>query len=256
MTGEYQAGPRLLAGARLSAIRLANAIGKVAGINPFPRAFPNDKISGLTARSAIFDEIYRSNFWASAESHSGVGSESAVGAAYRQRLEECLIKLGTRRLFDAPCGDLNWILPLARNPAISYLGGDISRELLTEVQAHYPDIELTLLDICEDPFPQADIWHCRDCLFHLPFSDIRRALRNFAMSEIPFCLLTTHRARFHSNIDVKAGGFRYLDLERAPIRLPKAEMYLKDFRIGRHFPRYVGLWRRQTIEEALTHWDD
>ena len=256
MTGEYQAKPPPLGPAALIAIRLVNAVGKPVGINPFSRAFPNDVTTGLGRRSAVFDQIYRSNFWASAESRSGIGSESAVGAAYRRRLRACLAELGARRFFDAPCGDLNWMLPLARDPAIDYLGADISSELLADTRRRYPDIALMQLDICDDPFPTADIWHCRDCLFHLPFTDIKRALRNFVRSEIPFCLLTSHRARLHQNIDVPAGGFRYLDLERPPIDLPRARQYLKDYRIGRDFPRYVGLWHRQQIVEASNRWDD
>ena len=238
---------------RLLAIRALNAIGKPFGIDPVPRSFPT-KEGSTPHRAAVFDRIYRANFWGSSESRSGVGSEARLAGGYRQRLHACLVDLGARRLFDAPCGDLNWIAPLARDPAIDYLGADISAALLADVQAAYPDVHLQQRDICEDPFPDADVWHCRDCLFHLPFADIRRALANFARSSIPYCLLTTHRARIHRNLDVAVGGFRYLDLQREPISLPRADRYLKDFRLGLDFPRYVGLWSRETIAECVAQW--
>lgn len=238
-------------GAALLAIRIANAVGKPFGINPFPRAFPNCATGNLSERAQIFDRIYTDNFWSSAESRSGVGSEGKYAEAYRRLLETCLKKVEARSLFDAPCGDLNWILPIARDPTIDYRGGDISPSLVAELRTQHPDIDLTTFDICSDAFPVADVWHCRDCLFHLPFADIERALRNFASSSIPYAMLTTHKARWHRNLDVAVGGFRYLDLERAPISLPPAEKYLNDFRPGRDFPRYVGVWRREAIAKAL-----
>src|SRR5688500_171296 len=201
-------------GLRLLAVRLANALGKPFGIDPFPRAFPNLDGSDSADRPAVFEKIYRTNFWASGESRSGLGSESGFAAAYRQRLQQCLADIGARRLFDAPCGDLNWILPLARDPALDYVGGDISASLIADTQRRYPDVDLRVFDVCVDAFPDADVWHCRDCLFHLPFVDVRRALENFTRSGIPYALLTTHRALVHRNLDVAAGGFRYLDLER------------------------------------------
>ena len=240
-------------GTRLLAIRVANALGKPFGIVPFPRAFPNDAVAA-GQRSGVFDEIYQANFWGSAESRSGLGSEKHYADAFAGRLQQCLDDIGANSMFDAPCGDLNWVRPIAENPRMDYAGGDISATLIAELKRREPDMDLRAFDICEDSFPQVDVWLCRDCLFHLPFSDIWRALENFARSSIPFALLTTHRARILTNLDVNAGGFRYLDLERAPINLPPAERYLKDYRLGRDFPRYVGLWRREAVAAALERW--
>lgn len=237
---------------RLLAIRIANALGKPLGINPFPRSFPNELTTEAADRSAVFDRIYRVNFWASDESRSGFGSETSFAAGYRERLGQCLRDIGAKRLFDAPCGDLNWITPLVRTTDLDYLGGDISESLVADLQQSFPGIAVRTFDICADQFPEADVWHCRDCLFHLPFDDIHRALANFCRSDIPFALITTHRARWHRNLDVNRGGFRYLDLERPPIGLPKADRYLRDYRPVRDFPRYVGLWRREAIGEALS----
>jgi len=239
-------------GAMLLARRVVNRLGRPFGINPFPRAFPNPTVSAVGGRAEIFDSIYRSNFWGSGESRSGVGSERAFSMAYLARLRSLLAQRGLRRLFDAPCGDLNWIIDLARDPAFDYRGGDISASMIADVRQRYPDLELGVFDICTDPFPPADVWHCRDCLFHLPFADIRRAFDNFARSSIPFALLTTHRARWlHRNLDVPLGGFRFVDLERAPIGLPEAGEYLQDYRKGTEFPRFVGLWTRDAIAAAF-----
>ena len=243
---EERSGPALLAK------RIVNRVGRPLGINPFPRAFANAGADGSTDRAAVFERIYQSNFWGSAESRSGVGSEGEFSRAYAVRLRALIEQHGFKRIFDAPCGDLNWMVDIARDPAIDYAGGDISPGLVGELHRHYPDVGISLFDICVDAFPAADLWHCRDCLFHLPFADIHRALRNFVKSGIPFALLTTHRARWlHRNLDVPLGGFRFLDLERAPIGLPPAESYIPDYRKGSDFPRYVGLWPRDVISEAI-----
>jgi hypothetical protein len=240
-------------GLSLLAVRTANILGKPFGIAPFPRAFPSSQ-AGQQDRSAVFDGIYRANSWGSSESRSGLGSETRYARRFVQRLRACLDERSLHRLFDAPCGDLNWVLPLARDPAVGYQGGDISAALITDLKARYPDLKLGTFDICVDPLPDADVWLCRDCLFHLPFADIRMALGNFTRSSIPYALLTTHSARLLRNLDVPAGGFRYLDLERPPISLPPALTYLKDYRLGRDFPRYVGLWPREAIAEACARW--
>lgn len=246
MDDENAAGPAMLAK------RIVNRLCRPFGINPFPRAFPNATTAQITDRADVFDSIYRSNFWGSDESRSGVGSEVDFSMAYLARLRALIGERGLTRMFDAPCGDLNWSIGLARDPGVAYVGGDISASLIADLRPKYPEVELTAFDICTDPFPEADVWQCRDCLFHLPFADIKRALENFARSSIPYALLTTHRARWlHRNLDVSLGGFRFLDLERPPIGLAAAEAYLPDYRKGSDFPRYVGLWSRAAIAEAL-----
>ena len=232
--------------------RIVNRVGRPFGINPFPRAFPNPTTAQIVERAEVFESIYRSNFWGSGESRSGVGSEVDFSNAYLARLRALIGERRLSRLLDAPCGDLNWSIGLARDPTVNYSGGDISASLVADLRQQYPEVELQVFDICIDPFPDADVWHCRDCLFHLPFADIRRAFENFVRSSIPYALLTTHRARWlHRNLDVSLGGFRFLDLERPPIGLAAAEVYLPDYRKGSDFPRYVGLWSRAAIVEAI-----
>lgn len=229
-------------------VRLANAVGKPIGINPFPRAFANPCAHG--DRRIAFDAIYNSSVWNSEESLSGPGSEISRTRAYGKELARCLDRLHCKIFFDAPCGDLNWILPAVGRH--KYIGGDIARSLIADIQQSHPDLDLRTFDICDDRFPEADVWHCRDCLFHLPFADIEKALRNFVDSDIPYALLTTHRSRIlHRNLDIPAGGWRYLDLEMPPFSLPTPIAYLRDFRLFVDFPRYVGLWTRAQIESAV-----
>lgn len=233
--------------------RVINRIGRPLGINPFPRAFEY----ALSPQHAdAFDHIFHGNLWGSQDSRSGVGSELAATRRYRAALAQLIRERGIQSLFDAPCGDLNWMPELLLTVPIAYHAGDIAQGVVQAVRQRHPQLDVRQFDITRDAFPAVDAWHCRDCLFHLPFADIRAALQNFVASSIPYALLTTHRARWlHRNLDLKGVGFRFLDLERAPFCLPRPLAYVPDYRFGIEFPRYVGLWPREAIAAALLQWE-
>ncbi len=230
--------------------RMVNIIGKPLGINPFPRAF--EYTLGAVNKAKSFDEIYAKNFWGSHESSSGVGSELVKTERYRSALLALIQQQKFQAVFDAPCGDLNWMPLVIEQSAIDYQGGDISTTLVAKLTQQHPSLSIRHFDICRDDFPRADVWHCRDCLFHLPFVDICAALERFVASEIPYVLLTTHRARWlHRNLDIAQVGFRMIDFERPPFNFPKPLALLPDYRRGIDFPRYVALWPREAITHAL-----
>ncbi len=226
-----------------------NRLGYRAGVNVFPKAWPPE-VEG-PERASVFDAIFHNNIWRSAESRSGPGSELSKTRAYREALDALIRRRGLFRFFDAPCGDLAWMSVLLQELPMEYIGGDISPSLVESVRSSRPSLDIRVFDICQDSFPEADVWHCRDCFFHLPFADIRTALENFVQSRIPWALLTSHRGRWHRNLDVAAGGYRLLDLCRPPLSLPEPEEQLQDYRRGKDFPRFVGLWSREAIAGSL-----
>lgn len=235
--------------------RIVNKLGRPYGINPFPRAFANPLAADNLNRFTIFDQIYKNNFWGSAQSRSGLGSELEFTNRYRMELSALIRERNIQSVFDAPCGDLHWMQEILKEHSIRYIGGDISQSLVDDVKKKLPQFDVRHFDICKDRFPEVEVWHCRDCLFHLPFADIRQALQNFLHSTIPYALFTTHRARFlHRNLDVTVGGFRFLDLERPPFNFPPAIRYLVDYRKGVDFPRFVALWPKEAIAQALKDW--
>lgn len=232
--------------------RIANRLGRPFGVNPFPRAFDNPLAETTGTPSELFAEIFRQNYWGSGQSRSGVGSEDAFTRRYRTGLAELVRKHHLSRLFDAPCGDLNWMFHLIQDSGIQYSGGDISVPVVEDVNLRHPAINVQVFDVTSDQFPDADVWHCRDCFFHLPFAAIERALANFSESTIPYVLMTSHRARLlHKNLDIGFGGFRFLDLERPPVSLPSPIARIPDYRWGSDFPRYVCLWSRDQIIQSL-----
>ena len=239
----------------LFAKRVLNKIGRPYGINPFPRSFANHLATGDVQRSGVFDAVYLNNFWGSTQSRSGLGSELEFTADYRLELSALIRQLDIKSIFDAPCGDMNWMQLILKEHQIEYIGGDISKSLVELLKEQFPKLDVRRFDICVDRFPPVQLWHCRDCLFHLPFTDIKKALKNFVDSDIPYALFTTHRARFlHKNLDVSIGGFRYLDLNRPPFNFPPAIKYLKDYKKRVDFPRFVGLWTKDTVAAILNKW--
>ena len=144
---------------------------------------------------------------------------------------------------------MNWMRLVLDEVDIAYTGGDISPYVIDLNRSRYPELAFEVFDISKDPFPKADLWHCRDCLFHLSNELIWRALANFAESDIDYALITTHRGIL-KNVDIETGGWRYLSLTRPPFNFPEPEVSLRDYRFG-EFPRFLGLWRRETIKRSL-----
>jgi hypothetical protein len=209
---------------------------------------PYGTVAPATGASAadIFDNAAKENVWGSGESISGAGSELRMTEQYRSQLIKLLPRF--KSMFDAPCGDMNWMRLVLEEVAIDYSGGDISPYVIELNRSRFPHLKFDLFDITADEFPDVDLWHCRDCLFHLSYADIGRAVANFRRSNIPYALITTHRGIIR-NQDIPTGGWRYLDLTRPPFNFPKPEMMLKDYLPG-HLPRFVGLWSRSSLPDG------
>lgn len=229
--------------------RLVNRVGRPFGVLPFAQPYQRP-YARKGQRQAVFERIAAENAWNSAESISGTGSEMARTANYRADLVKLLKELGTKRFFDAPCGDLNWMGAVLKEVPLDYLGGDISAAVVAKAKERHPELDLFLFDICKDTFPSADIWQCRDTMLHLSFEDIWSALENFTRSGIPLALISTSRGRWLKNMDITTGGHRPTDLMRPPFNLPKPMRFLRDTAFG-EFPRAVGVWDAGTIRAAV-----
>ena len=228
--------------------RVLNRIGMPLGILPFPFAY--EAPSEASGRERMFEGIYKNNSWGSDESPSGTGSELLRTERYRRALLDFLREQKIGSMFDAPCGDLNWMRLVLDDYPLAYLGGDIADSALALARENRPGVDVRKFDICRDPFPDCELWHCRDALFHLSFADAKLALRNAVRSKARLALLTTHRSHWLRNLDVATGGWRHLDLERPPFSLPEPIAYLPDTG-PREFPRFVGVWPMSALRAAF-----
>jgi SAM-dependent methyltransferase len=163
-----------------------------------------------------FRRIHDTNLWGAASS-SGLGSEIDATAALRAELPPLLERLKVTSLLDAPCGDAGWINHVELG--VRYVGIDIVPALIEDLQARAATREIEgeyhLADITCDPLPQCDAILCRDCLVHLSFANIERAVANFKASGAAWLIATTF-PEWQTNGDCEDGDWRALNFERAP----------------------------------------
>jgi hypothetical protein len=164
-----------------------------------------------------FQRIHDSNLWGAAESVSGLGSEVDATATLRAELPRLLARLQVSSLLDAPCGDAGWIK--AASLGLRYVGVDIVPALVERLQARAAAGQIPgnyrLADITRDPLPGCDAILCRDCLVHLSFANIERAVANFRRSGAVWLIATTFPL-WQTNRDCEDGDWRALNFERAP----------------------------------------
>jgi hypothetical protein len=164
-----------------------------------------------------FRRIHDTNLWGAPASTSGLGSEIDATAALRAELPRLLERLGVTSLLDAPCGDAGWI-----NQAdlrLRYVGVDIVSALIGSLQRRAAAGEIRgeyhLADVTGDTLPRCDAILCRDCLVHLSFANIERAVANFRASGATWLIATTF-PEWQVNADCEDADWRALNFERAP----------------------------------------
>ena len=197
--------------------------------------------------AGVFGEIHRGNLWGEPESLSGPGSSLAETAVIRRELPPLLARLGVRSLLDAPCGDCHWILAAGLDLDLDlYIGADVVPALIAADASRHggPGREFRVLDLTRDPLPEVDAILCRDCLIHLSFRYVRRALANFRQSGARYLLTTTYTG-LAANHDILTGQWRPLDLELPPFGLaaPLARIVEKEYTAdGAVLRRCLGVW--------------
>lgn len=199
----------------------------------------------------VFSHYYEVNAWESEESVSGPGSTLEYTENIRRKIPPLVKELGVSSILDAPCGDFNWFQKIEWETEIAYIGGDIVEPLIERNQSLYGDQsrEFINLDIVQDDLPAADLWLCRDCLFHLSNHDVLLVLDHFIKSEIRY-LLTTLHPDCDRNLDIPTGSFRFINLQLPPFSLSKPTQVIADWLEGDPV-RELALWDRETVKKDL-----
>ncbi|WP_245292190.1 class I SAM-dependent methyltransferase [Methylobacterium tarhaniae] len=192
-----------------------------------------------------FRLIHDHNLWGAETSASGLGSEADATRAIRDGLPGLLAGLNIATLLDAPCGDAGWITHVDLG-GIHYIGVDIVADLIARnMSEHPPGFEFHAADITRDALPKADAVLCRDCLVHLSFANIERALANFRRSGARW-LVTTTFTQWQHNRDCEDGDWRALNFVREPFTWgPPARL------LNEHCDEGGGGWR----DKSLAVWD-
>lgn len=214
------------------------------------------------ASSDDFNQAFLSGSWGSDESKSGPGSTIKYTRSLRIVLPSVMRCLNCKTIFDAPCGDLNWITKTELK-RVKYVGADISRDLIQQNKIKHPKLELIVLDITRDRLPQADFWLCRDVIFHMSFYDIFSTIFNFLRSDIKY-FATTHHAQCRQNTDSATGpaSWRRINLTLQPFCFPEPIFTIWDSIEGCP-ARWLAIWNREQImrwlwrmEGVAVRWQD
>lgn len=222
---------------------LSQLLGRLRGYLGRGGTPHKDGPSEQSEMAETFTAIYQTNAWQNAESRSGPGSTVARCEPVVRALAELIREFAVGTLLDAPCGDFNWMkdIPL---PGTAYLGVDVVPEMIERNLRLYgaPGRAFRCLDITRGPLPRVDMIFCRDCLVHLCHVDALKALTVFKRSGSRYLATTTFPAQ-EANEDVATGGWRPLNLEKAPFFLPPPVRLVSD---GCPIPEYtdkaLGVW--------------
>jgi hypothetical protein len=204
----------------------------------------------------VFEHIFDSRYWGDRESISGTGSSMEQTENIRRQLPSLMERHDIKVLFDAPCGDLHWMRHLLKETDVQYIGGDVVPGVVEAAKARYEgrSASFRVFDIIEDNFPKADMWLCRDVLFHFSYKNINEALRNFARSNVKYILVTTHTAENVVNRNIVTGDFRQIDLFKPPFSWPRDVVLdrFEDYAPPAN-PRDVVLIRREDIARLVAN---
>ena len=169
-------------------------------------------------------------------------------------MPELFEKFNVTSVFDAPCGDLNWMQHVLKKTDIGYIGGDIVGSL---IEAHKntftrENTGFIQINLISDPFPTTDLMLCRDCLFHMSHADTLSILKSFLASETSYLLTTTYnRPANFENEDIVTGGFRVVDLSRYPYDFPSEPLYSILDGKKQNTDRFLNLWSRDQLITAV-----
>lgn len=200
-----------------------------------------------------FTIIYQNKMWGESESVSGVGSSMAYTENLRAELPKLIRQYDINTIFDAPCGDLNWMKYLLPVLGVKYIGGDIVKALIENNKKQFANKNTSFvhMDIIKGEYPKADLMICRDCLFHFSYQDTVAVLENFLKAEISYFLTTTHITTL-PNADIKTGDYRPINLFDHPYQFDGAPLARIDDWMKPGIERQLCLWTRAQIMSALS----
>ena len=197
-------------------------------------------------RAEVFQQIAATNYWKGEQSVSGTGSDPRQTAVIRVEIPRLLARYAVRSMLDAPCGDFAWLRDVAL-PVDRFVGADIVPAFVERLQGEFANAQRSfqVADLVSDALPRVELILCRDCLVHLPYADITRAVENFRASGATWLLTTTFPGRA-GNRDITVGRWRPLDLQSAPFHWPApTDVILEQCteNEGRYADKSLALWR-------------
>ena len=187
------------------------------------KTYRSIKVSKFKNKSPqeVFTQIYDTNYWKSQESISGQGSEMKQVKLLIDALNNLISEKNIKSILDIPCGDFNWMQNVDLS-GVKYIGADIVEKLIqknAEENRVRKNISFKVLNLTSDALPKCDLIIVRDCLVHLSYSDIMKAIDNIKSSECKYLFTTTY-PNYSPNHDIITGDWRRINLLAKPFNFP------------------------------------
>jgi SAM-dependent methyltransferase len=163
----------------------------------------------------VFSRIYRDNEWQG----SGPGSTAETSFEYRYFLEAFVRANRVRSVLDIGCGDWRFSRYVPWE-GVHYLGMEVVPQVVeANRKCHESDhVRFVCADARFVELPPTDLLIMKDVLQHWSNAEVAEFLPR--VRKYPLALITNTTNRVQVNQDCTTGGYRYLDLTRAPFNLP------------------------------------
>jgi hypothetical protein len=157
-------------------------------------------------------------------------------------------------MLDVPCGDFRWMSEVELD-GVKYIGADIVADLVERNQNKFgnENRKFIHLDLTKKVLPQVDLILCRDCLVHLSFENIQKALENIQNSGSKYLFLTTFSDR-ESNYDILSGQWRPINFMKPPFSFKSPQLLINENcteENGIYKDKCLGLWKIEDLRYEL-----
>jgi SAM-dependent methyltransferase len=171
----------------------------------------------------VFAKIYHKGIWAKdkeGRGTSGEGSTEQNTVEYRGFLQNFMQEHKIQSVVDAGCGDWEFSQKLDWK-GIDYVGYDIVQSVIEGNQKKFtqPHVKFIHQNFLEEELPTADLFISKDVFQHLPTDALLSFLPK--LKNYKYCLICNDQD-FQAegpNRDTEIGGYRPLDLTKAPFHL-------------------------------------
>jgi len=200
----------------------------------------------------VFTDIFEKRTWSKGKKTvSGGGSDLEQTEKIRDELPKLFSELNVSSVLDIPCGDFWWMKEVELGN-VAYTGADIVRNLIVNNKKYETEnIDFCQLDLITDKLPTVDMIFVRDCLVHLSFSDIFKALQNIINSRSRYLLTTSFTDR-ETNKDIATGQWRPLNLQKPPFCFPKPLKIINENHPKEQYTdKALALWEIDEVSKIL-----
>jgi hypothetical protein len=179
------------------------------------------------------------------------GSSSIIGTEFlRSQLPRLFADHNIQAIFDAGAGDCAW-QAVTMLQLIDYSAGDGNPNLVANGKNNFPELNICVHDLVQDPLPEVDLLFIRDVAIHLNNYQKKSMLTNWLSSKIPWILMTQlEYVTKNLDIDINNGNFPFAEInwKLAPWNFPEPVDYVLEMPTG---TRFMCLWHRDQIVDLL-----